>query len=387
MNLNIISPSFYPSTYYGGPSLSVYYLARALSLLLPKLSVITTDANGKESLNVTKNKFVELEKNLYVKYYSNSTSFGLSMRMALNLWKDIKENELTYIVSFFSPSTPEALLFASFFKKKIILSPRGQLSDWAVSSRKSFFKNLWIKFLIKPYQSKIVWHATSEQERVDIKTVFEDANVFAIPNGINVEEYNKTNKDQNYFSKFINEPEKQIIISSMGRLHNVKGFDILIESIEILFKNSFKVYLFIAGEDNGELKRLKELVSQKKLNEYVFFVGHLSGANKVSFLSNSNLFALASHSENFGLVYAEALACGVPIVASINTPWQIVNEFNCGKWIPNTADKFAKAIEEIIVEKDKSMEIRCRKLIEENFSWEIIAKKMKIKFEEIYNGK
>ncbi len=57
---------------------------------------------------------------------------------------------------------------------------------------------------------------------------------------------------------------------------------------------------------------------------------------------------LASHHENFGMVYAEALAAGTPVVASTNTPWQDVEKYNCGKWVENTPEKFAKAINEIL---------------------------------------
>lgn len=382
----IISPSFFPATYYGGPSLSVYFLSKALSRLIKPLFVVTTDANGNERLNITKNKFREIEKNLFVKYYSNSTPYGLSLRLVLNLWKDIKENEMIYIVSIFSPSTPEAIFFSRLFNKKIILSPRGQLSNWAVSSKRSVFKKIWMSILIKPFLKKIIWHATSEAEENDIKAVFKNANVFVIPNGINLEEYDQKISFENFFSKLINEPEKKIVITSMGRIHKVKGFDILIEAVEILINRGLKVYLFIAGEDNGDLKRLEEIVHKKDLNGNIYFTGHLADKDKISFLSHSNVFALASHSENFGLVYAEALACGTPIVASKNTPWQKVEESNCGKWVENTPEHFATAIEELSSSISESTAQRCREFIKENYSWDNIALKMKLQLEKILYG-
>ena len=386
MKLLIISPSFFPSTFYGGPSLSVYYLSRAFSVIVSPLKVVTTDANGNENLNITKNKFIEVEKNLPVKYYGNSTSYGLSLRMILNLWKDIKANEIIYVVSLFSPSTPEAIFFSALFKKKIILSPRGQLSDWAVASKKSILKNIWIKLFIKPYQTKIIWHATSESEQEDINAVFKNARIFVLPNGISIADYDIINVQQNFFSRYISEPDKKFIITSMGRIHKVKGFDILIGVIEKLISQGCSSYLFIAGEDNGDLNRLKEIVNKKNLTENIFFTGHLTNEDKISFLSDSNLFALASHSENFGLVYAEALACGVPIIASKNTPWQIVEEYSCGKWIENTAEDFTKAIKEMKDKITPEMKLRCSEMVEEHYSWPSIAKAMKNKFEEIYHG-
>ena len=48
------------------------------------------------------------------------------------------------------------------------------------------------------------------------------------------------------------------------------------------------------------------------------------------------------------MVYAEAFAAGTPVVASTKTPWQDVEKYNCGKWVENTPEKFAKAINEIL---------------------------------------
>ena len=136
----------------------------------------------------------------------------------------------------------------------------------------------------------------------------------------------------------------------MGRLQKVKGFDILIEAISKVqrMRISSDVMLLIAGEDFGERKNLEQLIDKLGLKEKVFLVGMIEGLDKIEFLRNADVFALASHHENFGMVYAEALATGTPVVASRNTPWQDVEKYNCGKWVENTPDKFAEAIDEIL---------------------------------------
>ena len=68
---------------------------------------------------------------------------------------------------------------------------------------------------------------------------------------------------------------------------------------------------------------------------------------KVDFFVNADLFVLPSHNENFGLVYVEALAAGTPVVASKNTPWEEVEDANCGKWVNNCVVETAKAMIEM----------------------------------------
>ena len=169
----------------------------------------------------------------------------------------------------------------------------------------------------------------------------------------------------------------------MGRIHKKKGFDILIRAIKILNNKYSNSFLFIAGEDYGEKEKLLNLIKELNLKDYVFFIGHIGGNQKSEFLKNADVFALSSHDENFGLVYAEALASGVPIVASKNTPWKEVEEFNIGKWVENNEVSFANAIEEILKINYTDMQERCKSFINNNYSWSSIANKILDKFEEI----
>ena len=115
----------------------------------------------------------------------------------------------------------------------------------------------------------------------------------------------------------------------MGRLHSKKGFDILIDAFIKLREVNSDSFRLIAGEDYGEKNRLNEKIVTSNLIDKVYLVGQINDTDeKVNFLANADVFALASHNENFGIVYAEALAAGTPIVASKKTPWQEVEELS-----------------------------------------------------------
>lgn len=171
----------------------------------------------------------------------------------------------------------------------------------------------------------------------------------------------------------------------MGRLQKVKGFDILIEALSKLQRDD--VVLLIAGEDFGERKNLEKIIDKFKLNDKVFLVGKIEGLDKIEFLRNADVFALASHHENFGLVYAEALAVGTPVVASTNTPWQNIEINNCGKWVENKPDIFSTAVNTILNSDSLQMGNNGVNYIRKYFSWDEIASRFRYQFNKILDEK
>lgn len=385
MKLVIVTPSFYPSTFYGGPIHSTFELAKVLKKSGIDVRVITTNANGNERLKLRTGTFHKLETDLPVKYYNSLDSRGTSLSMLWNLWSEIKSADIVYLISIFSAPTPFTIFICKLLKKPLIISPRGQLGKWCLEQGNRF-KQLWLKLFIKPFINRLFWHLTSEEEQRAVKLVYLKAKTFVIPNGINVGEFDsRVNKiDKLYYKKYsssVNANSK--IIISMGRLQKVKGFEILIESFEILLKQFPDSFLLIAGEDFGDRANLLNLITSDHLSDKIFLVGHIEGEEKVSFLKNADVFALPSHHENFGIVYAESLASGTPIVASKNTPWQDVEKYKCGKWVENTSDKFAEAMLDILKSNPIQMGANGRKYVEENFSWNKIALDFKVQTEKI----
>lgn len=388
MKLLFVTPSFYPATYYGGPIYSTYELAKALGKNDIKVYVVTTNANGDKRLKIKTNTFLEVEKNLFIKYYGLASNKGFSPFMFLLLWKDFLNADLIYLVSVFSPPTLLTLFLNIIFRKKIIISPRGQLGEWCLAQGNSL-KKLWLKFIISPFAKNLIWHATSLQEEEMIKKVYSKANIWIIPNGIDIDKFKdiEHKKDRIFYKKYsdkVNQNSK--IIISMGRLQKVKGFDILIEAYKKFQEQVQDSFLFIAGEDFGEKSNLQNLISSNHLFDKIFLVGPIEGEEKINFLKNADVFALPSHHENFGMVYAEALAVGTPIIASRNTPWYEIEKYKIGQWVENNPDSFANAIYEIMNINDPSINKRCREFVTSNYSWETIALRMINKFEGINNG-
>lgn len=389
MKINLIIPSFYPATIYGGPIFSTLNTCKELSKINNvEIYVSTTNANMTSRLDVKTNTFIELEKNLFVKYYHETWINKLSIPLLFNIWKDMKQSDIIHLQGIFSTPTPIVLFYNIFLKKPLILSPRGSFASW-IMQQNAKNKATWLKYCIKPFSKNIHWHATAKQEKNEIISLFPNANIHIVPNGINLDDYKVINKlsKKEYLKKYTKKNlDAKYIIISMGRLHAKKGFDILIDSFSQLDEKYSDSILLIAGDNETEKTNLEKQIKNLNLENRVFLIGSVSNQDKIDFLGNADLFVLPSHNENFGNVYVESLAAGTPIVASTNTPWEEVEEYNCGKWVENNIKETTKAIELMLSNSNKEIIGNSQKLALK-YEWKNIAIKFKETFEDIRTSK
>lgn len=128
-------------------------------------------------------------------------------------------------------------------------------------------------------------------------------------------------------------PKDDFTFISVGNLVKIKGFDQLLEAFAKAFKADNAVKLSIVG-DGPELENLQNTVTRLNLNGKVSLLRTI-GRNRIkSFYQEGDAFVLASHSETFGVVFIEAMATGLPVIAtSCGGPNDIVTE-NAGYLIP-----------------------------------------------------
>ena len=385
MKINLIIPSFYPATIFGGPIFSTLHTCKELAKLEGiNISVSTTNTNMHDKLDVETNKDIRFEDNFYVKYYDETIINRFSFQLLINIWKDIKKSDIIHIQGIFDTPTPISLFYAKLFNKPVLLSPRGSLGIWCIGNG-SKFKTIWLNYLLKPLVKNINWHATAQQEKDEILSIYPDAKVEIIPNGIEYDKFQSSNflSKNEYSKKFIHqEIEPNKIVVSMGRLQKKKGFDILIDSFYETLKSFPNSILLIAGGNEGEEENLKNQIKNLNLESNVFLIGAIEGQDKIDFLANADLFCLPSHNENFGNVYVESLATGTPIVASKMTPWSEVEDYDCGKWVENSIEETSSAMNEVLEKDRETMKINSRKLAFK-YDWKNVAEAFKKIVEKI----
>ena len=361
MKILVVMPYFFPATIYGGPIFASYNLCKEVVKTDCKIKVLTTNINGNKKIE-TNNLFQNID-NIYVKYCKEQITSFFSIDLIKSLWSEMKLTDVVHIQPIYSYPTPIALLFATIHNKKIVLSPRGSLARWSFN-KKGWLKKMWIHFFIKPFSKRIFWLSTSEKEKKEILYFFKNASVQLLSDGIDF--------DSGFVKKKC-DFSNQNYISALARIHPVKGFDLLIEAMVKIIKVRPKLNLFIAGFDDGCLNDLKQLVVKLKLENNVRFVGELSGDIKNQFLAHSKCLFMPSHTENFGIVAAESLAVGTPVIASKNTPWKVLEQTNAGLHIENNPEQIYKSCI-LLLDKLEDFEKNTQSLAKE-YQWKNIAEK------------
>src|SRR5437867_700648 len=135
--------------------------------------------------------------------------------------------------------------------------------------------------------------------------------------------------------------------------------------------------LVIAGDgDKQYAKEINSQIQERRLTQTVRMIGHVSGDAKREFFEATDILIIPSHTENFATVVAEALACGIPVIASHGTPWSRVEEIGCGLWVDNDPACLAAAMERMTSMPLREMGSRGRAWMQREFAWDSLATRM-----------
>lgn len=171
-----------------------------------------------------------------------------------------------------------------------------------------------------------------------------------------------------------------------GNLIEGKGFDILIKAFAKVSQEKENCELTIMGGGVKETN-LKSLTQQLGIQDKVSFFGFYNREQYVEKLKDANLFVLASRYETFGIVYIEAMATGLPVIATkCGGPEDFVDSSN-GVLVPvDDVDSLAKEIKKMINREYYYDYKAISENIHQRFSPETIAKQITDVFEDVLNG-
>jgi glycosyltransferase involved in cell wall biosynthesis len=163
---------------------------------------------------------------------------------------------------------------------------------------------------------------------------------------------------------------------SISRLAPKKRIDLMIHGTAVLRSRGVDVRLVIAGDGSPSFVRgLHELASRLQISEHVTFAGQVKGMAKSRLYEQASVFLLPSDDENFGIGLAEALAHGVPCVASNKVAAAAFMGNKGGVVLEGpTPASIADAVEIILGSETDSLRREARAIAESSFSWNSVAR-------------
>jgi glycosyltransferase involved in cell wall biosynthesis len=357
-----VMPWFYPAVIYGGPTHSVYELARATARQGHDVRVLTTNANGSCNLSVDCQADTEMD-GVTVRYCNRWFDDSISPQLLARLAGEIRRADVVHLGLTYSFPVLPTLALCRWYGKPVVWSPRGALQRYPYSRRR-FAKRLWELVCRAVAPRDTVLHVTCDVEAVE-STSRMPRPATVVPNGVEVPEHVSRTAAAG-----------MLRMMYLGRLHPKKGIENLLAACSTLPKSlGWTLNIVGAGEAKYEA-RLRSRIADLGLTNRVRMSGMLTGEAKTEAFEHCDMAVFPSYTENFGMVVAEALAHGVPVITSKGMPWSRVEEVGCGMWIDNDARSLCDAMMRACEMPLREMGERGREWVRREFSWDEAASRM-----------
>lgn len=171
--------------------------------------------------------------------------------------------------------------------------------------------SLWLK------RVSAVWTVSAvTRDRMNAWAKLPQSTYTIIPNTIHPERYGVAAKRPDLMTRYGLEGRKVIItLARLAGYERYKGIDEILEVLPALLKQEPNLIYMVLG-DGDDQARLEAKANALGIADNVIFAGFISEAEKADYLRLADVFALPGRGEGFGIVYLEAMACGIPVVGS-----------------------------------------------------------------------
>ncbi|QYM80474.1 glycosyltransferase [Horticoccus luteus] len=342
---------------YGGPSKSVYALSDALATLGHDVELLATAPANPDTRNTG---------TLRIATFQRSRPLALCPSRTLRQYLDNASPAVVHHHSIWLRTLHYAAQKSRRDRIPLVISPRGMLSSWSLrhhSRRKKFARRF-----VHPaaFEHAAGWHATSKEEAADIRRQGFLQPICIAPNGVDEPGALDRAAATTYWQPVIQPLSPGRIAVFYSRLHPKKRVAELIELWAKLAPRDW--VLLVVG--------IPETYSVAQLSTYASRVG---AQDRIKILDGSavpppyavaSLFLLPSHSENFGLVIAEAMVHGVPVLVTDSTPWSAINDTGAGRCV--AWETYGSELQMLLAESPERLRERgqiARKWVRQHFAW------------------
>lgn len=295
-----------------------------------------------------------------------------------------------------------------------VIAPRGMLEPWSLKQK--WLKKRIARFLYqdKDLKCAAALHATAESEAAQFRKLGFKNPIIISPNGVNVPDKPLGTKHQ---ALGTDEKRRALFVS---RMHPKKGVLELVESWARVKPDGWQcelVYTLNGDEEQAYAQCVKDRILALGMSyqdkdgtvhsptpttfSNFILIGPLDDEKKWEAYARADLFVLPTYSENFGIVVAEALWAGVPVITTKGTPWKDLVDHKCGWWIElpdvnsrgECGDMLWPALDSALSEAFKMGQSGVlqekgrngRMLVESKYTWSAVVKPMVHGYEQALN--
>ena len=265
------------------------------------------------------------------------------------------------------PSNVVAAWVARRADVPLVVASRGMVTEWSLSHQARKKQVAWHLYQKHVFRQASLFHATAPAEVDDLRALGMTQPIAVVPNGVEIPGTLPNGQTT--------DGKRALFLS---RVHPKKGLPMLLDAWADLRPDGWTLEL-VGPSENGHREELEAQASELGLDGEVVFSGPVDDADKWHKYAAADLFVLPTHSENFGIVVAEALAAEVPVLTTTGTPWQELEDNDCGWWVAPDPEAIRDALATALRKSDaerSAMGARGHELVKSTYTWQAVGEKM-----------
>jgi glycosyltransferase involved in cell wall biosynthesis len=395
LKILMVASYYLPAVIYGGPGPALHRLNLELARQGHEVTVYTTDANGAGDLEVPLGQEVSVDG--VPVWYFRRWWFGLNRKpMTLFFSRELRRKlnrlrpgqyDLIYDVGGFTESGRLASVAARRTGTPYIYHTGGAFTPWALQHKywkKKIYLGLVEKRILLAAGGVLVRNPAETEQ---VRRLGCCALIRNIPVGVDFRGL-ETGFSRAELEDLYPGLKGRPFLLFLGRLHPIKGLDLLIPAFGELARNFPEWNLVLAGPDErGYLAKVQELIQIHKLSDRVLLTGMVGGELKAALLSQAEFVVLPSYSEGFPVVVAEALGHGKPLVLT-TTCYRPEVAAGVGLEVPPELEPLTRALGEMMANESwrRACAEKAPEMARRHYSWETIASQTIDFFQEVINA-
>jgi glycosyltransferase involved in cell wall biosynthesis len=289
----------------GGPSHALRAMERALAAQGVTVETATTDDAGPRARNGKAQPGAQYEEGATRRYFAKRSDFyKWSPGFAYWIANAVRDYDLLHLHALFSFTTTAASQAARRAGVPYVVRPLGTLDAWGLQHRRPWLKRASLRMIEAPLlRAAAAVHFTSEDEARQAAALRISVRPAVIPLGVSVP------------PALRRAPAEGGLVRALylSRLDPKKNLEGVLDALALVRDDWPPLHLTVAGSgDAAYTQSLREHATALGLDQRVRWLGHVDGEAKRRAFEQADFFVLASHTENFGIAAAEALAHGLP---------------------------------------------------------------------------